>query len=276
MDGKISQEAIDRANAAGVAQSMSVVGKGAGTFENLRRIPVKRSHEIQQQRLNLPVCGMEQEIVEAIVEDTSGKVVGSNGTDVVILCGETGSGKSTQVPQFLYEYGLTEHGMVGITQPRRVATTSTAERVANEMGYGSLQKEEVPGLVGYQIRHDSASVSANTKIKFMTDGILLQEMMSDFLLRAYSVIILDEAHERNINTDVLLGLLSRCLPVRRAQAARHTYAVPIRPLKLVIMSATLRVSDFMNPRLFPSPPPIIRVEARQYVHACLCVCVCVC
>jgi len=275
----------------------------APKVSNLRRIAIKRSDEIQQQRLRLPICAMEQEIVEAIIEDTSHlslkgagaefkeaysdtpkyaprPVPGSNGTDVVILCGETGSGKSTQVPQFLHEYGLTREGMVGITQPRRVAAVSTAERVAVECGEPIIDLgggKHKPGVVGYQIRHDSATVSDNTKIKFMTDGILLQEIMADFLLRKYSVIILDEAHERNINTDMLLGLLSRCLPIRRAQslvehevwnklpeAERQAYALPIRPLKLVIMSATLRVGDFVTPRLFPSPPPVLKVEARQY------------
>ena len=133
-------------------------------------------------------------------------------------------------------------------------------------------------LVGYQIRFDSSTVGNNTRIKFMTDGILLKEVSQDLLLRKYNVIILDEAHERNMNTDVLLGMLSKVIPLRRIQSdienkkynllslhEREKYNLPMRPLKLIIMSATMRVNDFQNPILFPiKPPPIINVEARQY------------
>ena len=123
--------------------------------------------------------------------------------DVVILCGETGSGKSTQVPQFLYEHGYTTSGMIGVTQPRRVAATSTADRVAVELQSSVGRK----GLVGVHIRAEARLDKEHTKVKFMTDGILLAEIQSDLLLRQYSVVIIDEAHERNLNTDMLLGLL---------------------------------------------------------------------
>lgn len=138
--------------------------------EELRKkayfIKVDRSAKIQEQRSNLPVCGMEQEIMEAI-----------NYHDIVIICGETGSGKTTQVPQFLYEagYGCAESGhpgMIGVTQPRRVAAVSMARRVAEEVG-SECSKE---GTVGYQIRYDSHTVGPDCKIKFMTDGILLKEV----------------------------------------------------------------------------------------------------
>ena len=106
-----------------------------------------------------------------------------------------------------------------MTQPRRVATVSTARRVAEEMGFGweSENHNSHNGeVVGYQIRHDTSTVGPKTAIKFMTDGILLKEVSTDLLLRKYSVIFLDEAHERNVNTDVLIGMLSRsfflCLP----------------------------------------------------------------
>lgn len=105
-------------------------------------------------------------------------------------------------------------GMIGVTQPRRVAAVSTAMRVADEMN----TKCGKGGSVAYQIRYDSRGVTDETRIKFMTDGILLQEVGLDLLLRQYSVVLLDEAHERNLNTDVLLGLLSRSIPLRYAQA----------------------------------------------------------
>ena len=225
---------------------------------------VKRNEELRAARMLLPVCGMEQEIVEKIMEN-----------DVVILCGETGSGKSTQVPQFLYEAGFGYDGIIGITQPRRVAAVSTACRVAFELG-GTCEEGKA-GIVGYQIRFDSSTVGPETAIKFMTDGILLREITTDFLLRKYSAIILDEAHERNTNTDVLLGMLSRAIHIRRAQSVeemekwaaltekeKEEYEKPIKPLKLIIMSATMRIEDFQNPVLFKSPPPIVRVEARQH------------
>jgi ATP-dependent RNA helicase DHX37/DHR1 len=104
-----------------------------------------------------------------------------------------------------------------VTQPRRVATVSTARRVAEEMGFGWESEErnynsQQGEVVGYQIRHDSSTVGSKTAIKFMTDGILLKEVSTDLLLKKYSVIFLDEAHERNVNTDVLIGMLSRSVP----------------------------------------------------------------
>ncbi|OQR90741.1 ATP-dependent RNA helicase, partial [Thraustotheca clavata] len=230
-------------------------------------VPVHRKEDIQLARMQLPVCSSEQEIMEAI-----------SLNPVVILCGETGSGKTTQVPQFLYEsgYGFDEHnpGMIGVTQPRRVAAVSTAQRVATELNVEFGKN----GSVGYQIRYDNEHVGNNTRIKFMTDGILLKEIQQDFLLKKYSIILLDEAHERNVNTDILIGLLSRVAPFRAqmAQEEQEMYAsltdeerlaapAPLKPLKLVIMSATLRVEDFtMNKTLFPTPPPVIKVDARQY------------
>lgn len=120
--------------------------------------------------------------------------------------------------------------------------------------------------MGYQVRHDR-HISSDTRIKFMTDGILLRELQEDFLLRKYSVLLVDEAHERSLNTDILLGMLSRVLPLRRRlfESGQCPNGLPVYPLKLVIMSATLRVADFTeNKRLFPSPPPVIHVSARQF------------
>lgn len=248
------------------AAAGSTTAAAASTSSSSSRfMAVERPPGVQEARLALPVCGMEQEVVEAILQ-----------YDTVIVCGETGSGKSTQVPQFCYENGFAREGLlIGVTQPRRVAAVTTADRVSFEMGDGTRQ----PGsrLVGYQIRHDN-STGASTAIKFMTDGILLQELEQDLLLRRYSVVLIDEAHERGVNSDVLLGLLSRAVPLRRQRheqesalyarlspEERTQFLPPLPPLKLVIMSATLRVEDFGSPRLFPGgAPPVVRVEARQF------------
>lgn len=213
-------------------------------------VEVERPDTIQKARIQLPVFGEEHRIMEAI-----------HHNDTVILCGETGSGKTTQVPQFLYEsgYGHPESpdnpGMIGITQPRRVAAVSMARRVSQELG-------DHGDKVAYQIRFDSTTKDT-TRMKFMTDGVLLREMMNDFRLTKYSSIIIDEAHERNINTDILIGMLSRCVMLRAKEHSEDP--IKNKKLKLIIMSATLRVSDFSeNTILFPTPPPVLKIEARQY------------
>ncbi|XP_061458839.1 probable ATP-dependent RNA helicase DHX37 isoform X2 [Rhineura floridana] len=201
-------------------------------------IAVDRSPEIQEARLQLPILAEEQVVMEAI-----------NENPVVILCGETGSGKTTQVPQFLYEAGYASSGsIIGITEPRRVAAVSMSQRVAKEMNLSDR-------VISYQIRYEG-NVTDDTKIKFMTDGVLLKEIQKDFLLSKYRVVILDEAHERSVYTDILIGLLSRIVPLRAKKGL---------PLKLIIMSATLRVEDFTtNKKLFASPPTVIQVDARQF------------
>ncbi|KAH7429629.1 hypothetical protein KP509_09G059400 [Ceratopteris richardii] len=216
---------------------------------------VMRSEEVRKSREKLPIIMMEQEIMEAI-----------NDNPVTIVCGETGCGKTTQVPQFLYEAGFSSSeyveraGIIGITQPRRVAVLATAKRLSYEMNLALGQE------VGFQVRHDR-KLGHKTRIKFMTDGILLRELQSDFLLRRYSVIVLDEAHERSLNTDILIGLLSRVVPLRQEMYEEQNRAgrASVYPLKIVIMSATLLVDEFVGNRtLFASPPPIIEVPARQY------------
>lgn len=219
-------------------------------------VDVERDSAIQEQRIKLPVFSEEFKIMEAV-----------HHHDCVIICGETGSGKTTQVPQFLYEagFGSTESdlypGMIGITQPRRVAAIAMSERVGTELGSHGDR-------VSYQVRFDSSMKKKregkpDTCMKFMTDGILLREMMSDLLLTKYSALIIDEAHERNINTDILIGMLSRVLKMRRRK--HEESPEKYKPLKLIIMSATLRVSDFAeNKALFPITPTILQIGSRQF------------
>ncbi|RHY32456.1 hypothetical protein DYB32_002553, partial [Aphanomyces invadans] len=284
---------------------MLALAKTVAPLQLQQKVVVHRLDAIQLGRMQLPVCNAEQEIMEAIQNNS-----------VVILCGETGSGKTTQVPQFLYEagygtdgmhpgafgYAILSHqgrmdvGMIGVTQPRRVAAVSTAQRVATELNVDFGQR----GAVGYQIRYDNEHVGDATRIKFMTDGILLKEIQQDFLLkkfvslesppsthtsvtafRRYSIILLDEAHERNVNTDILIGLLSRVAPFRAQMAIEErehfdslsladqaTAPPPIQPLKLVRIQRHARKRNggnfTQNKTLFPTPPPVIKVEARQY------------
>ncbi|KAL4223808.1 ATP-dependent RNA helicase dhx37 [Mactra antiquata] len=216
----------------------SVVETVSVPVKKVVNIPVIRDKEIQDGRLKLPILGEEQIIMETI-----------NENPVVIICGETGSGKTTQVPQFLYEAGYAHgDGIIAVTEPRRVAAISMSSRVAMEM---SLTNREV----SYQIRYEG-NVTPETKIKFMTDGVLLKEVQKDFLLTKYSVVVIDEAHERSVYTDILIGLLSRIVPLRHKRGS---------PLKLIIMSATLRVEDFTeNKQLFRITPPVVKVDARQF------------
>ncbi|MCT2183878.1 ATP-dependent RNA helicase HrpA [Brevibacterium casei] len=178
----------------------------------------------------LPVSAAKDEIAEAIRDN-----------QVVIIAGETGSGKTTQLPKICLELGLGVEGMIGHTQPRRIAARTVAERIADELG------EDLGGTVGYQVRF-TAQVADETRVKVMTDGILLSELSRDKLLRDYEVIIIDEAHERSLNIDFLLGYLKE---VRRK-----------RPdLKIIITSATIDPESFAA---HFDDAPIIEVEGRTY------------
>ncbi|OBT55467.1 hypothetical protein VE04_04777 [Pseudogymnoascus sp. 24MN13] len=211
-------------------------------------VSFNRSAEIQEARMQLPVVGEEQKIMEAI-----------HNNSTVVVFGATGSGKTTQVPQFLYEagYGSPDSptpGMIGVTQPRRVAAVSMAKRVGDELG-------DHGDRVGYQIRFEG-TVSPKTAIKFMTDGVLLREVALDIALRKYSAVVIDEAHERSVNTDILIGMMSRVVRLRDEMALEDP---SIKPLKLIIMSATLRITDFTeNKTLFTTPPPVVQAEGRQF------------
>ncbi len=160
---------------------------------------------------------------------------------VVIVCGETGSGKTTQLPKICLELGRGVQGLIGHTQPRRVAARSVANRIAHEL------KTELGGAVGYKIRFND-KVTPDTCIKLMTDGILLAEIQSDPLLKKYDTLIMDEAHERSLNIDFLLGYLKQILPRRP-------------DLKLIITSATLDADRFSK---HFGGVPVLQVSGRSY------------
>ncbi|KAM6969733.1 ATP-dependent RNA helicase DHX33 [Aplochiton taeniatus] len=163
-----------------------------------------------------------------------------------VLIGETGSGKTTQIPQYLYESGIGRQGIVAITQPRRVAAISLAGRVSEE------KRTQLGKLVGYTVRFEDVT-SAETKLKFMTDGMLLREAIGDPLLLRYTVVVLDEAHERTVHTDVLFGV------VKTAQRRRRE--LNKIPLKVIVMSATMDVDLFSQ---YFSKAPVLYLEGRQH------------
>lgn len=187
---------------------------------------------IRDTRRSLPVYSVKRRLLNVIREH-----------QICVVVGETGSGKTTQLAQYLEEEGYGSFGIIGCTQPRRVAAVSVAQRVSEEFHDGcELGKE-----VGYSIRFEDCT-STKTVIKFMTDGILLRESLSDSDLDRYSVIIMDEAHERSLNTDVLFGVL-RGIMTRR------------RDLKVIITSATMNAEKFSN---FFGVAPIFTIPGRTF------------
>lgn len=190
----------------------------------------KTNLTIIEQRESLPIYKLRDELIQAVTNN-----------QILIVIGETGSGKTTQITQYLAEAGLTSRGKIGCTQPRRVAAMSVAKRVAEEFGCRLGQE------VGYTIRFEDCT-SSETLIKYMTDGMLLRECLMDLDLKSYSVIMLDEAHERTIHTDVLFGLLKQ--------------AVTKRPeLKLIVTSATLDAVKFSQ---YFFEAPIFTIPGRTF------------
>ena len=192
-----------------------------------------KARELLKVRSTLPVYQNRTKIMDYITAN-----------QVTILIGETGSGKSTQIPQFLldYLYARRIHGSIAVTQPRRVAAINLATRVANEHGCN------LGDQVGYSVRFDTV-VSGKTRLKYLTDGMLLRELMINKKLEEYSVIIIDEAHERTILTDLILGFLKTLIHGERPD------------LKLIVMSATLQAERFSA---FFDNAPILFVEGRKY------------
>lgn len=188
---------------------------------------------IKEQRESLPIYRLKRELKEAIAKN-----------QILVVVGETGSGKTTQMTQYMDELGLTKSGMIGCTQPRRVAAVSVAKRVSEE--YGCALGEQI----GYSIRFEDVT-SKETIIKYMTDGMLMREYLADNDLKRYSALMLDEAHERSIHTDVLFGLLKDLCRRRPA-------------LKIIVTSATLDAekfsSYFFNSPIFTIPGRTFPVE----------------
>ncbi|CAG5173522.1 uncharacterized protein ALTATR162_LOCUS7642 [Alternaria atra] len=183
-----------------------------------------KSKTLREQRQYLPAFAVREDLLRVIRDN-----------QVVIVVGQTGSGKTTQLTQFLFEDGYAKQGLIGCTQPRRVAAMSVAKRVSEEM------EVKLGGQVGYAIRFEDCT-SKETKIKYMTDGVLLRESLVEPDLDKYSCIIMDEAHERALNTDVLMGLLKKVLARRR-------------DLKLIVTSATMNSERFS--RFYGGAPEFI-------------------
>lgn len=190
----------------------------------------KTNLSIAEQRESLPIFKLRDELLKAVHDN-----------QIIVVIGETGSGKTTQITQYLAEAGYSSLGKIGCTQPRRVAAMSVAKRVAEEVGVRLGQE------VGYTIRFEDCT-SSETKIKYMTDGMLLRECLIDSDMKQYSVVMLDEAHERTIHTDVLFGLMKKAVQKRK-------------DLKLIVTSATLDSVKFSE---YFFSAPIFTIPGRMF------------
>ena len=179
---------------------------------------------------SLPVYAQKQKILDCLEKH-----------QVVIVESPTGSGKTTQIPVILYEAGYATNGMIGVTQPRRIAALSVSEFISKQLG------TTYPGLVGYKMRFEDFT-NADTRIKIMTDGILLQEMKLDPWLSKYSVLMIDEAHERSLNIDFVLGLVKRVLRERS-------------DFRVIVSSATMNTQTFSE---YFDNAPIVSIDTVTY------------
>ena len=194
----------------------------------------KKAQSLKSSRNSLPVSKVSSDLIEQIKR-----------SDTSVLIADTGSGKTTQVPQLIYENGLAGGRSIVVTQPRRIAAISIATRVAEEVG------SELGKLVGYSVRFEDMT-SEQTKIKFATDGMILRDAMLDPLLKRYSWVILDEAHERTINTDILFGIIKRAQKIRKKKNNK---------LNVLVMSATLNPTKFSK---YFNDCPVLYTEGRGF------------
>ena len=195
--------------------------------------------ELQRRLANLPAPTYPAELPVVARREEIARAIANH--QVVIVCGETGSGKTTQLPKICLELQRGVHGLIGHTQPRRIAARAVAMRIAQEL------RSPLGQAVGYKVRF-SDKVSKDTYIKLMTDGILLAETQGDSELRGYDTLIIDEAHERSLNIDFLLGYLKRLLPRRP-------------DLKIIVTSATIDAARFSK---HFNDAPVIEVSGRMY------------
>ncbi|KAJ2822284.1 DEAH-box ATP-dependent RNA helicase prp22, partial [Coemansia sp. 'formosensis'] len=220
----VAAEVVSKSRGGDVPEWKRAVQGRAVTYGRITDLP------IQDQRKSLPVYKLRDLFVEAVDKH-----------QFLVAVGDTGSGKTTQLTQYLYEEGFARRGRIGCTQPRRVAATSVAKRVAEEVGC------RLGAEVGYTIRYEDCT-SPETKIKYCTEGMLIREVLLDSDLKRYSVIMLDEAHERGVNTDVLFGLLK--------ETCRR------RPdLKVIVTSATLDAEKFSK---YFNNCPIFTIPGRTF------------
>lgn len=247
----------------GIGKLFKVSGSGPGVTNNKTNVQPQQNQnstklmnskaQLEQQRLSLPVTGCRKRLTQEV-----------HKSDTLLLMGETGSGKTTQIPQFLLGAGFANKGIIAVTQPRRVAAITVAKRVAQE------QHCQLGDVVGYTVRFEDCT-SAKTRIRFMTDGFLLREALADRLLRNYTVIMLDEAHERTVSTDVLFGV------VKEAQRQRRLRSLV--PLKVIVTSATMDIDHFgryfgvkgmyLEGRTHPVRVMHAKESQSDYLHATL-------
>ncbi|XP_067621599.1 ATP-dependent RNA helicase DHX33 [Eurosta solidaginis] len=248
---KINSNVSSSSTSNGKSTSGTPIANGNVLYINGKNAQTKQ--QLDQQRLALPVYKVRQRLIQE-----------ARHAETLLLMGETGSGKTTQIPQFLYENGFAQKGMIGITQPRRVAAITVARRVAQEQGC------RLGETVGYTVRFEDCT-SPQTRIRFMTDGCLLREAIADRLLCHYSVLMLDEAHERTINTDVLFGIVKEAQTHRRQKG--HA------PLKIIITSATMDIDHFgkyfevrgmyLEGKTYPVRVMHAKEPQPDYLHAAL-------